>query len=67
MPLLGKPCTCNILIVLYSNSYRVWQRARRSLVQFMRGALDRKSRGASEGRRVMRIALLLRLLEQRAT
>eukprot|EP00959_Pyramimonas_sp_CCMP1952_P472402 9499977-Pyramimonas_sp.AAC.1 len=49
MPMLGKPTGGNRLIILYAGMYRVWQRARRSVVAGVIDSLERKFWGASRG------------------
>eukprot|EP00959_Pyramimonas_sp_CCMP1952_P248944 5203996-Pyramimonas_sp.AAC.1 len=50
MPLLGKPNGGNRLIILSAGMYRIWQRARRAIVQRMHNTLDRGYWGACKGR-----------------
>eukprot|EP00959_Pyramimonas_sp_CCMP1952_P208434 4360133-Pyramimonas_sp.AAC.1 len=50
MPMLPKAAGGHRLIILYSSSYRVWQRARRAEFHELQGRVERKYWGAASGR-----------------
>ena len=59
MPMLPKAMGGHRLIILYSASYRVWQRARRHELDELKHAIERKYWGASSGRSAVDSAWLL--------
>ena len=58
MPMLGTPSGGNRLFILYAAMYRVWQRARRTMVSHIRDAIDRRYWGCSKGRSAVDCAWL---------